>query len=164
MVAVVADTAPLNYLVLIEATGILPELFQTVLIPHSVQEELSHPNAPETVRAWINHSPSWLRVMSPKLPADPNLSGLDAGERDAISLALEQQATLLLIDERDGAAAARRLGLNVVGTLSVLDRAAERGWVNLATMFTRLRATSFRSPIGLMIAMLERDTDRKKAT
>ena len=43
---IVADTAPLNYLVLIEAIGILARLFASVLIPPAVKKELSHGNAP----------------------------------------------------------------------------------------------------------------------
>jgi hypothetical protein len=50
---IVADTAPLNYLVLIEAAGILPRLFASVLIPPAVKKELSHGNAPAAVSTWL---------------------------------------------------------------------------------------------------------------
>ncbi len=87
---------------------------------------------------------------------------LDDGERDAISLAAEQQASLLLMDERDGVAAARARNLEVIGTLGVLDIAAARGWIDLTAAFSRLRQTTFRSPQRLMAAMLEQDALRKK--
>src|SRR6266700_4411961 len=45
MQSIVADTTPLNYLVLIQATDILPELYRTVLIPPAVKAELAHANA-----------------------------------------------------------------------------------------------------------------------
>ena len=38
---VVADTTPLNYLVLIEAVQLLPRLYQRVLIPPAVRDELT---------------------------------------------------------------------------------------------------------------------------
>jgi predicted nucleic acid-binding protein len=162
MSSVVADTTPLNYLVLIEAVEILSRLYNKVLIPPSVMLELADSHAPGEVRAWITHSPAWLHVVPLRGPADSSLGRLDAGERDAIALAMEQRASLLVMDERDGAAAARALNLRVVGTLAILDSAAERGWVDLSAVFERLHRTTFRSPRRLMAAMLEQDARREK--
>jgi len=111
MQAIVADTTPLNYLVLIQATDILPELYRTVLIPPAVKAELAHANTPAVVRAWISQPPAWLEVVSLKRPVDSALEHLDAGEREAISLASELQGILLLMDERDGVTIARHRGL-----------------------------------------------------
>jgi predicted nucleic acid-binding protein len=162
MPPIVADTTPLNYLVLIEAVEVLPRLYGRVLIPPSVVAELSDPHAPGQVRAWATLSRDWLHVVQVQAPADSSLTHLDAGERDAILLAVEQHATLLLMDERDGAAAARARNLKVVGTLGVLDMASARGWIDLPTMFSRLHQTTFRSPNRLMTTMLEQDAERKK--
>lgn len=162
MQSIVADTTPLNYLVLIQAAEILPNLYRKVLIPPAVRAELAHANTPEIVRAWISQPPSWLEVVSLMQPVNSALSHLDAGEREAISLASELQAALLLMDERDGVTMARHRGLKVVGTLAALDIAAVRGLVDLQTMFDRLRDTTFRSPIRLMVSMLEQDAERKK--
>jgi predicted nucleic acid-binding protein len=60
---VVADTGPLNYLVLIEAVGVLSELFEQVLIPASVYKELGHADAPGSVRALQNTSRFGLRCV-----------------------------------------------------------------------------------------------------
>ena len=62
MRAVVADTGPLNYLVLIGAIEIIPRICETVLIPAAVRDELSHSRAPQLVRDWIAHPPAWLGV------------------------------------------------------------------------------------------------------
>src|SRR6266566_8376549 len=113
---------------------------------------MAHANTPLFVRAWISQPPQWLEVVSLKQPVDSALAHLDAGEREAISLASEVQAILLLMDERDGVTIARDRGLKVVGTLAALDLAAEHGLVDLQTMFDRLRATTFRSPVRLMHA------------
>src|SRR6266850_42351 len=162
MQSIVADTTPLNYLVLIQAAEILPNLYRTVLIPPAVKAELAHANTPAIVRAWISQPPAWLEVVSLKRPVDSALEHLDAGEREAISLASELQAILLLMDERDGVAIARHRGLKVIGTLAALDLAAAHELVDLQTMFERLRATTFRSPLRLMVTMLEQDAERRK--
>ena len=83
-----------------------------------MKAELAHANTPAIVRAWISQPPAWLEVVSLKRPVDSALEHLDAGEREAISLASELQAILLLMDERDGVTIARHLGLKVVGTLA----------------------------------------------
>jgi len=162
MQSIVADTTPLNYLVLIQATDILPSLYRRVLIPPAVKVELAHANTPAIVRAWISQPPLWLEVVNLKQPVDSALAHLDEGEREAISLASELQAALLLMDERDGVTIARQRGLKVIGTLATLDLAAVHGLVDLQTMFDRLRATTFRSPLRLMVSMLEQDAERKK--
>jgi len=100
--------------------------------------------------------------VSLRQPVDSALAHLDAGEREAISLASELQAILLLMDERDAVIIARQRGLKVVGTLAALDLGAAHGLVDRQTMFERLRATTFRSPLGLMVSLLEQDAERKK--
>ena len=48
---VVADTTPINYLVLIAQIDILAALYPQVVIPSAVAAELQHPKAPAVVRA-----------------------------------------------------------------------------------------------------------------
>jgi predicted nucleic acid-binding protein len=162
MRAVISDTGPLNYLILIDATWILPRLFASVLIPTAVQEELSYRRAPATVRAWVAQPPPWLTVARLKSATVQGISNLHPGEREVITLALEQSELLLLRDDRRGTSEARHRGLTVIGTLAVLDKAAASGWIGLPEMFTRLQATSFRSPLRLMALVLEQDALRKK--
>jgi predicted nucleic acid-binding protein len=47
---VIADTGPINYLVLIGEIDVLPALYERVVIPPSVHEELGRKRAPEAVR------------------------------------------------------------------------------------------------------------------
>src|ERR1700739_1801602 len=70
MQAIVADTSPLNYLVLIQAADILPSLYRRVLIPPAVNAELAHANTPTAGRAWISQPPQWLEVVGLKQPVD----------------------------------------------------------------------------------------------
>ena len=54
---VIADTTPLNYLVVIEHSHLLPQLYGRVLIPRAVFEELQQERTPAAVRAWASHPP-----------------------------------------------------------------------------------------------------------
>jgi predicted nucleic acid-binding protein len=142
---VVADTGPINYLILIEAIEVLPKLFQTIFTPRAVRDELAHVDAPPTVRAWAAHCPAWLEVRpNPDWNAnDATAAALDEGERAAIALAIAIGAELILMDDRAGVAVAYQRGLTVTGTLGVLDLAARRGLIDLAAALGRLKATSF---------------------
>ena len=57
---VVADTGPVNYLLLIGHIEILPALFDKVILPSVVGDELAKPNAPLPVRNWIASPPAWV--------------------------------------------------------------------------------------------------------
>ena len=68
----------------------------------------------------------------------------------------------MLIDERDGRRAARSRALAVIGTLGVLEEAAARGLIELASALTRLQATTFYAPPALFQELLARDAERKR--
>jgi predicted nucleic acid-binding protein len=57
-------------LVLIETIDVLPRLFEQILVPTAVYDELAHADAPPPVRAFVAHKPAWLEVRS-----NPDLSG-----------------------------------------------------------------------------------------
>jgi predicted nucleic acid-binding protein len=153
---VVADTGPIHYSILIGHIGVLPMLFGKVFLPSVVRDELAHIEAPEKVRGWIGQPPSWLEVLS--APAtyidDASLFRLDSGEKSAIALAASLEAHLVLMDDREGVAAARQKGFAVIGTLGVLDLAARRGLLNLADAFARLKTTNFRYRQNIMDNLL----------
>ncbi len=90
-----------------------------------------------------------------------NLSQLDEGERQAIQLALELKADLLIIDERAGREAAIQLNLPVIGTLGILEKAAERGIVDFDLVLADLKACHFFVSPELELDFLERDAQRK---
>jgi predicted nucleic acid-binding protein len=141
---VVADTSPILYLHLIEQIDILHALFGTILLPSAVHRELCHPAAPRTLRAWTLGMPSWISVVATEGQADPETALLDGGEREAIALAEQVHADLVLMDERKGVRISLRKGLRVIGTPGVLDLAARRGLIDLAASLDRLKATNFR--------------------
>ena len=54
---VVSDTSPVNYLVLIDQSNLLPQLYGRVLISESVLAELSAIETPQLVRNWVANLP-----------------------------------------------------------------------------------------------------------
>jgi predicted nucleic acid-binding protein len=151
---IVADSGPLHYLVLIGEIGLLPQLFDTVLVPEIVRDELCHARAPLAVRDWLASGPAWLKPLpTPPVAALP-LPKLGDGERAALALAASMQADLVLMDDRPGVTAAREQGFIVTGTLGILDLAASRGLIDLAEAFEQLKATNFRYRQQLLDALL----------
>jgi predicted nucleic acid-binding protein len=139
---VVADTSPINYLILIAQIDLLKHLYKRILIPPAVLTELKHPVAPKPVRDWAQNAPEWVEVLSPK--SRLILAQLDLGESEAIALATEVHAEVVLIDEQAGRQEAVRRGLKVAGTLSVLDEADQAGLVIFDNAIAELLKTSFR--------------------
>ncbi len=60
---VVADTSPICYLLLIGEIELLFQLYQQVLIPQLVQQELANNRSPAVVQAWISQPPQWLAIL-----------------------------------------------------------------------------------------------------
>jgi predicted nucleic acid-binding protein len=83
-----------------------------------------------------------VEVLSPKNSF--TLAQLDPGESEAIALATEVHAEVVLIDEQAGRQEALRRGLKVAGTLAVLDEADQAGLVLFDDAIAELRKTSFR--------------------
>jgi predicted nucleic acid-binding protein len=88
------------------------------------------------------------------------LTHLGAGEKDAILLAEEIGADLLIIDERAGYTEAENRGLLVTGTLGVLEKAADLSLVNLTQAVSRLLATNFRIRRNIVETLLRRHESR----
>ena len=83
---VVSDTSPLNDLVLIDLQHLLPELFERILIPSAVRDELQSAGAPEAIVQFMVAAPAWLEIRHVSA-VDSKLQHLDRGEREAITLA-----------------------------------------------------------------------------
>jgi predicted nucleic acid-binding protein len=138
---IVADSSPFVVLVAIGHVDVLPALFQEVRIPPEVASELASPRRPEVVRAFVAAPPPWLRIQSPQFVE--SIEGLHAGEAAAIALAQELLADRVIIDESLGRRAATERGLRVVGTIGVLEAAAERGFIDLGHAFEEVKKTDF---------------------
>ena len=150
---VVADTSPLVVLAKIGLIGVLPKLFGKVIVPSAVFEELLSPRRPESVRGFFATRPAWVEIRTPNtLLVIPNLH---LGEAAALALALELHADLVLVDDRVAYRVAVERGLAAVGTIRVLERAAEAGMVDLASAFEAVKQTNFWLPGGFLDARLK---------
>jgi predicted nucleic acid-binding protein len=123
---VVSNTTPIITLALVGQLPLLQYLYGTVLIPPAVEAEIiaggSRYGALELSRA------NYIRTVPLVDPARAALlNDLDPGEAEAIALALEQNANLLIMDERLGRRHASRLGLTLTGSVGILLMAKQTG-------------------------------------
>ena len=151
---VVSDTSPVCYLIITDVVEYLPRLFTEVLVPPAVIEELDSDGSPARVQQWVASPPAWLKIVAPKKAQDS--LGLDLGETQAIWLGEERGIKSILIDERKGTRVARERGFRIAGTLAVIERFAERGWISFEEVITRLRLTTFRYNEQMIIDIRER--------
>lgn len=102
-------------------------------IPETVWQELS---AIGSEQAWATEmqTASWLEKKSvgDRSLVDLLMLELDSGESEAIALAIEMKADLLLLDERQARKVAYRLGLKFIGLLGVLVEAKQKGFIAAA--------------------------------
>ena len=128
---VISNTSSIINLAAIRRLDLLHQLYGKVLIPQAVYREITvagaeQPGATEVqALGWIEHRVVTDRALVMALQAD-----IDEGEAEAIALAIEQKAHLLLLDERLGRIAASRLGLRVIGILGVLIQAKRKGYIS----------------------------------
>jgi len=99
--------------------------------------------------------PPWIEVCRTASVPDAALDSLDMSEREAIQLAEEQHADLLLMDERKGRTEAKRRGLRTTGTLGALLSAGELKLIRPEAAYRRLLdETSFRSSAAQQLQFL----------
>lgn len=137
---VVADSSPLIVLVKIDCITVLPALFREVLVPPAVDAELRR-SSDRNVSAFYAALPAWLTIRRPQ--ATHRIPGLHAGETEAIHLVTEIHADILLVDERKAYKAAVARKITAIGTVRLLERAAEENLLDLAEAFRRVKETDF---------------------
>jgi predicted nucleic acid-binding protein len=129
---VVSDTSPVLNLARIGRLELLPSLYKQVLIPSAVFDELtaSKRDLPPAIDL---ASEPWLIVASvtDQRRVQELRENLDPGEAEAIVLAIEHRADLLLVDERRARRTATAAGLSVTGLLGVVARAKRAGLIDM---------------------------------
>ena len=140
---VYSNTSPLSNLAIVGHLPLLWSFYGAVTIPQAVWDELMNLDHGQALESLEDaRAKGLIRVTEVKQHALVlALSDeLHPGESEAIALAVEQQAELLLMDEREGRAMAERLGLQITGILGVLRRAKVAGQVtSLRDEIRRLR-------------------------
>ncbi|MDZ8064475.1 MAG: DUF3368 domain-containing protein [Nostoc sp. DedQUE08] len=126
---VISDTSAITSLAAINHLKLLPQLYNQVTIPEAVYRELADIDLPVPGTIEVQTA-SWLEVRQvinrEVVERLQNEVTLDPGESEAIALALELDADLLLIDERRGRAEANRLGVKITGLLDILVEAKRK--------------------------------------
>lgn len=121
---IVSNTSPLIALAKVDALALLKSLFNEVHIPTAVHRELLAKTGPEAQR--LNEALEDFLIVticpSPTREAEAITQGIGEGAQQAIILA-HSLSKLLLIDERTGRQAARRLNLEITGVVGVLIQA-----------------------------------------
>jgi uncharacterized protein len=125
---VVSNTSPISNLAKVGQLTLLQELYDRILIPNAVHNELLDERAGEAVITAVQGA-TWLRIQSVQ---NQELVGelrsrVNVGEAEAIALAIEVNANRLLIDERLGRRVAVDRGLRITGVLGILLLAKRQG-------------------------------------
>lgn len=138
--SLVTNTTPL--IALTAATGnieILQHLFSKVIVPLEVAQEVREGGATE-FGVDVFEQAAWLDIQQQPIELTPFLkNSLDRGEAAVIQTALSLGVTLVCIDEAAGRRVARLCGLDLTGTIGVLIKAKQRGYlVSIPDALTRL--------------------------
>jgi predicted nucleic acid-binding protein len=169
---VVCDMGPLHYLVLMGADHVLPQLFTRVLAPPAVLLEMNRPETPEPVRHWAGSPPQWLEVKQPlqieDIPALGRKGTRGEADRAVISLAREEGADFIVMDDMKARREAKKRGCEPLWMLQVLDEAAERGLIgDISQKLEHLEhETTFYIGVKVRVViedMKRRDLERKQA-
>lgn len=118
---IVSDTSPLCNLALVDFLWILQPIYQTVIIPQVVADELQQARSPKIqailTLEWIETRNVTNTSLAETLEIDRHL---DPVKSNAIALAVELKADELLIDERLGRQTAAEFGIQIIGILGIL--------------------------------------------
>jgi predicted nucleic acid-binding protein len=140
-VKVVSNASPLINLAAIEQLDLLRRLYGRITVPKAVWTEVVRQGAGKIGSRAVRMA-TWIRVKDVRNRAllELLLQDLDLGEAEAILLARELRAHLLLMDESRARRSAKRLGLTVTGLVGVLIEASAKGLVaDLAATLRTLR-------------------------
>lgn len=128
---VVSNTTPLSELAKVGKMYLLRDVFERIIIPVEVYDEVTTGNHPAVRQV---QSANWIEV---RLVSNPEAvvslqmeTGLDLGESAAIALAEELKAQRILIDELAGRVVAKTRNLSVTGTVGVLLIAKQQGLIS----------------------------------
>jgi len=143
---IVSNTTPLIGLASIGHFELLQQLFGKIIIPQAVYNEavISGQEKGEAKQEIL--SSDWIEVVSVvnSLAVEVLLDELDRGEAEVIVLARELNADWVLMDEKKGRRKLTQLGIRKIGTVGILLKAKEAGYIKSVTKnLTQLRDSGF---------------------
>jgi predicted nucleic acid-binding protein len=126
---VIANTTPFQYLHQIGCLDLLGRLYQQVIVPHAVVDELRKGKLNGVDVASLD-ALTWVSVETvDRLHLQRVVPSLGAGECEAIALALAKADPLLILDDSAARTCAQSLGIRFTGTLGVLVKAKQTGFI-----------------------------------
>ena len=141
---VVSDTSPLLNLALIDRLDLLEVQFPGVTVPRQVWSELTEGNdGLEPLRGLRDDGVLRIVEVERSDLFVEIVHELDLGETAAICYAVEHDADLVLLDERDGRRVARRHDLDITGVIGILLRGSKTGEIDLESELDALREAGF---------------------
>lgn len=130
----IANSTPLIYLAKVGKINLLRSLFSKIHIPEAVKYEVvdqgKAQHEPDAVIIEQAIQEGWIIVQKTKPLIALRETGIDEGELEAISLAVEMKQKEVLLDQTHARRAAELVGLTPRGTLFVLLRALKEGRIN----------------------------------
>lgn len=140
----VSNSTPLIALSKIGRLDLLRDYFDEVLIPEEVYDEVVRRGGNLAGAAEVA-SCNWIKVenVMNRVAVETLSITLDKGEAEAIILAKEKNA-LLIIDDGDGRKTAELLGLKITGTVGILLLASQDGKLDLKRTMDDLKVVGFR--------------------
>lgn len=148
----VSDTTPIIHMHRIGRLELLRDVFGVVIIPRAVASEVEAPDVDDIVT--LADYP-WFTVRDVVNVPPAVALGLDPGEAEAISMAMEVKASTLVMDERKGRARAESFGLPVTGTLAVVVLAKRMGIIpRVRPIMDALTVSGFRANPALLAMLM----------
>ena len=130
MPEVIINTSPLFYLHQIGQLNLLQKLYGSIKTQNAVYQELQAGKA-QGISIPAIQDIEWINIATPKNEYVPNVIDLGTGEAEVIALGIENPNSLLILDDSLGRRIARLYHLKFTGTLGVLIRAKESGYIDL---------------------------------
>ena len=128
---VIVNSTPLIALSHVKQLDLLRDLYGQVTIPRAVYNEISVKTDSSCKKA-VDDALGWIVVEDIKNQMAKNMykTQLHEGEVEVMILSLEQDADLVVIDDANAKKHAKYLNLNVTGTLGILIKAKQKGYIN----------------------------------
>jgi len=144
---VIADASCLITLDNIKEPDLLPKLYEQIYVTPEVADEVG-----ESLPKWAHLGSSLNHTLIDQLCLN-----LEIGEATSIALALDLRDCILIIDEKKGRRTAKRLGVNITGTLGVIMKGFESGLIDDPnSIVARLEQVGFRISESLKSTMRAR--------
>lgn len=127
---IVSDTSCIGYLIQINLLHLLQTLYGEIIIPAAVNDEILQLENKGYILSEFKNA-DWIKIYSTH-----NLSNvskyeniLDRAELEAISIAIELEADLLIIDEKLGRVVATTIGFDITGLVGILITAKNKNLI-----------------------------------